>query len=225
VAPDSFGLFYEHLHRLNPSGEKLPELDLLVLTYGGDTTVPLPLQYLLREYTERVNILVPGECFSAGTMIALGGNTLVMSPLGQLTPVDPSVGHPLNPLSPQPQQLPNGLLTQPVVAVAVEQVFSYLSLAFEKAQLTDTSSRAQVFERLATAVHPIALGEIHRTHSLIRVLAEKLLLLHMTDKSTIESIVSALTEKLFNHSYKISRKEAADELRAWRDLRGNSVSP
>ena len=91
VAPDSFGLFYEHLHRLNPSGEKLPELDLLVLTYGGDTTVPLPLQYLLREYTERVNILVPGECFSAGTMIALGGNTLVMSPLGQLTPVDPSV--------------------------------------------------------------------------------------------------------------------------------------
>jgi hypothetical protein len=60
---------------------------------------------------------------------------------------------------------------------------------------------------------------------LIRVLAEKLLLLHMTDKSTIESIVSALTEKLFNHSYKISRKEAADELRAWRDLRGNSVSP
>jgi hypothetical protein len=209
VAPDIFVIFYEHLRRIAPAG-KIPELDVFVLTYGGDTTVPLPLVNLVREYASRVNVLVAAECFSAGTMIALGADSIVMTPLGQLTPVDPSVGHPLNPQSPTPQFVAPGVMGQPVIQVAVEQVFSYLSLATEKAQLRSQDARARAFERLATAVHPIALGEIHRTHSLIRVLAEKLLLLHMDDRKRIDGIVSALTEKLFNHAYRIARKEALD---------------
>lgn len=207
VAPDVFGIIYEHLHRIaNPA--KLPELDVFVMTYGGDTTVPLPLVNLMREYATRVNVLVAAECFSAGTMIALGADSIIMTPLGQLTPVDPSVGHPLNPQSPTPQFIAPGVMGQPVIQVAVEQVFSYLSLATDKAKLTNQDARARAFERLANSVHPIALGEIHRTHSLIRVLAEKLLLLHMTDRRRIDKIVAALTEKLFNHAYRIARMEA-----------------
>lgn len=205
IAPDVFSIAYEHLRRLkNP----VDEIDLYIMTYGGDVTVPLPLHYLLREYAKKVNVLVPAECYSAGTMIALGGSDIVMTPLGQLSPVDPSVGHPLNPLGPHPQQLPNGMIGPPVIAIAVEQVFSYLSLASDKASLTDQEFRSKAFEHLAEKVHPIALGEIHRTHSLIRVLAKNLLHVHMSDETKVDAIVAALTEKLFNHSYKIARSEA-----------------
>jgi len=209
IGPEVFSIAYEHLRRMkNPIGE----IDFFVMTYGGDVTVPLPLQNLLREYAKRVNVLVPAECYSAGTMIALGGDEIVMTPLGQLSPIDPSVGHPLNPLGPHPQQLPNGMVGQPVVAIAVEQVFSYLSLATEKASLTDQEFRSRAFDQLAEKVHPIALGEIHRTHSLIRVLAKNLLHLHMSDETKVDAIVAALTENLFNHSYKIARSEAKSML-------------
>ena len=233
IATDVFSIAYEHLRRMkNPADE----MDLFLMTYGGDVTVPLPLLYLLREYAKKVNVLIPAECYSAGTMIALGGNDVVMTPLGQLSPVDPSVGHFLNPLGPHLTQLPNGTIGNPIIPIAVEQVFSYLSLATEKASLTDQAFRSKAFEHLAEKVHPIALGEIHRTHSLIRVLAHNLLHLHMDDQAKVDAIIAALTEKLFNHSYKISRAEAKSSLglpvtyadaateRAMMDLRGVFVN-
>lgn len=208
VAPDILPIFYEHLRRL---AKHAGALDVFIMTFGGDTTVPLPLQYLMREYADEISALVPAECYSAGTMIALGANEIVMTPLGHLSPVDPSVAHPLNPQS--PVLLPGGTPGVPqVLQIAVEQVFSYLSLATEKANLDDQDALTKVFERLAESVHPIALGEIHRSHSLIRVLVDKLLRLHLDDQERIRAIVEALTEKLFNHSYKISRREARDDL-------------
>lgn len=45
------------------------------------------------------------------------------------------------------------------------------------------------------------------------MLARRLLELRNTDASQIDNIVAALTEKLYTHGYKISRKEARDDLK------------
>jgi len=87
-----------------------------------------------------------------------------------------------------------------------------MSLAKEKANLVDGDAALRIFEIMAQSVHPMTLGEIHRTHSLIRVLARKLLGLHMADENKIDGIIASLTEKLFSHGYKIHRSEARDEL-------------
>ena len=207
VSHDAIPIIYEHLLRLIPN-PPADQLDVLVITFGGDTTVPLVLQNVMREFARKVCVLVPAECLSAGTMIALGANEIVMGRLGQLSPIDPSLTHPLNPQSPIVQTLATGQPGNPLVPIEVEQVFSYLSLARDKAKLKSPDAAIRVFESLVQKVHPIALGEIHRTHSLIRKLAEELLKLHMGDRRAIAAIIEALTEKLYSHSYRISRRQA-----------------
>jgi hypothetical protein len=114
VTGDVVNPIYEHLRRIkNPP---VDEIDFFLITLGGDVTVPLPIQRLLREYAGKVNILVPAECYSAGTMIALGADSIVMAPLGQLSPIDPTVNHPLGPLSNEPPVLqPDGTKERKIV--------------------------------------------------------------------------------------------------------------
>jgi hypothetical protein len=73
----------------------------------------------------------------------------------------------------------------------------------------------EVFKRLSEEVHPIALGNVNRVHSQIRVLAEKLLKLHLTDEEEeirIEQIVDQLTKSLYSHTHAINRSEAKEIL-------------
>jgi hypothetical protein len=206
IGQDCLPVVYSHLRRLGPfTGDGL---DLFVITRGGDIMVPLPIHNLLREFASRVNVIVPAECHSAGTMIALGADEIVMGPYGQLSPIDPTVTHPLNPQAPiisSPPQISDKLQ---LMGIGVEQVFAYMTLARDKAGISEQEFLTRVFERLSEKVHPIALGEIHRVHSLIRILAEKLLRLHTDDKDSINTTVEALSEKLFSHGYLIGRKEA-----------------
>ncbi|MBU0734226.1 MAG: hypothetical protein KKG10_08760, partial [Proteobacteria bacterium] len=46
---------------------------------------------MLREFCEKLAVLVPFRAHSAGTTLALGADEIVMGPLGELGPVDPSV--------------------------------------------------------------------------------------------------------------------------------------
>jgi hypothetical protein len=214
VSGDALSYLYEHLRRIAP--KRLSEVDLFLMTIGGDVTVPLPFVNLIREYSDKLNVLVAAECFSAGTMIALGADSVVMTPLAHLSPIDPTVNHPLNPISHELETIPpqpDGSVLRRLVGIEVEQVFSFLSLAHEKAKITDPNDLARVFEKLCDAVHPITLGEIHRIHSLIRVVGRRLLALHMKDNAKIDAIIEALTEKLFTHGYKIGRSEARSDLK------------
>lgn len=71
------------------------------------------------------------------------------------------------------------------------------------------------FNKLVDHVHPLALGTVKRTLSQSRMMARKLLLLHMdaaTETHKIEEIVDNLTSKLFFHGHPINRNEAKDEI-------------
>jgi hypothetical protein len=60
----------------------------------------------------------------------------------------------------------------------------------------------------------LALGNVNRTHNLIRRLAERLLKSHKSPikDDEIEKIVDYFTEKLYSHQYFIGRKEAKEDL-------------
>lgn len=108
--------------------------------------------------------------------------------------------------------IPGGRLQTPRtrIPISVEDVTSYLNLAKERAGL-DPDGMATAFAQLTDHVHPLALGNIQRNHTLIRQLVRRLLLTHMdaeTDKVTIDSVVEVLTEKLYAHDYLIAREEA-----------------
>ena len=197
---DIMPLFHKHLEGF---GKSKPRIDVLLHTHGGHTLTPNRLTYLVREYTNHFAVLVPFRAHSAGTTLALGANEIVMGPLGELGPTDPSVSNAFNPKNEESKP----------IQISVEDVSAYLSLAREQAGLSTPEAMAKALAILADQVHPLALGNVHRQHQLIRTMSRRLLMLHMDeneDEEKIERIVDLLTEKLFFHEYQISRAEARD---------------
>ena len=72
-------------------------IDLVLFTRGGDTEAPWRIVSLVREFCESFNVLIPHRAHSAGTLLALGADEVVMTPLAVLGPIDPQRTHPLLP--------------------------------------------------------------------------------------------------------------------------------
>lgn len=202
IAPDVTQVFFRHLEMIG----KCRQIDLILYTRGGDVLTPWRLVHLIREYSERFCVLVPFRCYSAGTLLCLGADEIVMGKMGELGPIDPSVVNAFNP------QDPNNPAAR--IPVNIEDVYSYLALAGEKAGMCSNDQQIKAFSLLGEKIHPLALGNVHRNYLLIRSLAKKLLALHQHPirEGRIEHIVDSLTEKLYAHNHMIPRREAADEI-------------
>lgn len=202
IAPDVVRFFHRHLELMGFQ----PKIDLFLYTRGGDILTPWRLINLIREYTSNLSVLVPFRAYSAGTLICLGANEIVMTKMAELGPIDPTVINVFNP----PDRNNPGLR----LPVSVEDVNSYFALAKNKCELANTQDMLQVFKMLADKVHPLALGNVHRNHALIRSISKKLLTLHTPkdQEAWVNNVVDHLTEKLHAHNHMISRGEAELDL-------------
>ncbi len=203
MAIDCIRKFYEHLKFIKSEDRNSITIDLLIVSNGGDGTVPWRLVTLLREYSKEFNVLIPYRAFSAATLTALGADKIFMHPMGMLGPTDPTVANPFNPDDPKnPQQK---------IGISVEDVTSYIALIREDAGIQHEDELIQAFKILAERVHPLALGNVKRSLSQSKMMAQKLLSLHMnkaTDQHHIDEIAENLTSKLYYHGHPINRKEA-----------------
>jgi len=188
---------------------KTQNIDLFLYSTGGDTMVPWRLVSMIREYCDKFSVLVPYKAHSAATMVALGADEIVMSDLSELSPIDPSTANVFNPLDPQnPQNR---------IPISVEDVMAYFDLAKNKFGIKNDDELSRIFNKFVESnpqIHPLALGNVNRTHNLIRILAKRLLKSHKTPikEEEIEKIVNYFTEKLYSHQYLIGRKEAKEDL-------------
>jgi len=200
MALDVLRPYYEHLTRIG----HVEQIDLLIFSCGGDTIAPWRLVNLTREFCHRFCVLVPYKAHSAATLLALGADEIVMGPMGELSPIDPSISTPFNP--PHPDN-PN----EQKLEIGVEDVSGFINLAKERAGITSQETMVQVFGKLVDRIHPLAIGGVYRSHALIRLLAAKMLALHTTQSVEVDripKIVDDLAEKLFYHNYLINRNEA-----------------
>lgn len=203
IAFDVLPLMYKHLQRIG----KVNTIYLFLYSTGGLTMAGYRIVTLIREFCEKLVVLIPYKALSCATLISLGADEIIMTPMGQLSPVDPTVTTPYNP--PAPNQMPGAPLN--LLPLSVEDVVSYLNLAKDEAGLKSSEDLKDAFIKLASTVSPIALGNVHRARTQIRMLTKKLLHYQIKTRNKevkIEEIVSQLTEKLFSHDYLISRKEA-----------------
>ena len=202
MGSDTIPLFFEHLQ----STKKVKKIDLILYTRGGHTLTPNRIVHLLREFCEELSVLIPFRAHSSGTILALGADEIVMGPMGELGPVDPSVTNVFNPLIDEKDPKKGN------IPVGVEDVSAYMTLIKEKG-LTDPNVISTGLKALTDRIHPLALGNVHRQYLLIRTLSKRLLELHMKgeqEKERIEKIVDILSEKLYFHGYEISRHEAKE---------------
>lgn len=205
MALDVVRYVFEHLQAIKrQSGTKKPNIDLFLHSNGGDGTVPWRLVTLIREFADKFCVLVPYRAFSAATLTALGADEVLMHPMGMLGPTDATVTNGFNPV--------DG--TGKPVGISVEDVTAYIQLIKEDAGIEHEDELVQAFNILASNVHPLALGNVKRSMSQSRMMARKLLELHMNNsqRHKIDEIVDNLTSKLFFHGHPINRDEAKNQI-------------
>jgi len=205
IAMDVVPIISKQLQKIS----KTENIDLFLYSSGGDTMVPWRLVSMIREYCDKFSVLIPYKAHSAATMISLGADEIVMSDLSELSPIDPSTANVFNPADPQNPQNK--------IPISVEDVMAYFDLAKNKFGIKNDEELAKIFNKFVEAnpqIHPLALGNINRTHNLIRILAKRLLKSHKLPmkEDEIDKIVDYFTEKLYSHQYFIGRKEAKDDL-------------
>ena len=70
------------------STERRENVALVLCTYGGDADAAFIIARFLKRFYKKFTLYVHGYCKSAGTLIALGANEIVMSHRGEFGPLD-----------------------------------------------------------------------------------------------------------------------------------------
>lgn len=199
VGSDAVDLFVHHLDHIGV----VDKLTLFLYTRGGDTLAAWSLINLLRIFADNLEIIVPSKAQSAGTLLCLGADSIIMTKQAVLGPIDPSVHTPLNP------QIP-GAAPNAKVPVSVESINGFVE--FARQTLGQNADLSQVFVHLANGVHPLVLGDAFRARGQIRMLASRLLETIHKSKEEIGKILEFLCSESGSHDYTINRREGRNEL-------------
>jgi hypothetical protein len=200
ISAEVVDLFIHHLDYIGV----VDKLTLYLYTRGGDTLAAWSLINLLRIFTDHLEVIVPSKAHSAGTLLCLGADSIIMTKQAALGPIDPSVHTPLNP------QIP-GAAPNAKVPVSVESINGFIE--FARHTLGKDADLKQVFVHLASTVHPLVLGDAFRARGQIRMLASRLLARNNKSKDEIDKILEFLCSESGSHDYTINRREARNQLR------------
>jgi hypothetical protein len=174
-------------------------LDLVLSTHGGSVTATRQIAMLLRDFTDYLTILVPHRARSAGTLLCLGADQLVLGPLAELGPVDAMMAPGASAASGVPG------------VISAEDVRAFRSMARDWFDVDRAEDRLQLLALLATRVFPTSLSSFYRFDRLVRDVAEELLQYqlrgdeHLADRSRI---VNKLVGGYHSHDVVISRRDA-----------------
>jgi len=198
ISEDAIRPLHDLLRRMG----RQQRIDLFLYTRGGAVDVPWRIVSALRQYAKEWHCLVPFRAHSAGTMIAMGADSIVMGLQGELGPIDPSVSF-----------VRPGGNTQD--SVSVEDVMAFVTFVRKEC---GTNSDAQVLTdailRLLERVDAVLLGRIYRNHAHIRDVAQRILRSrsrafgHRPNTAIEKRIVSTLAERVYAHGHAISYGEA-----------------
>ena len=200
IADDALRPLYDHLLDISgTSASRAENIDLILYTLGGAVETPWKMVTKIRQFSKKFTVTIPFRAYSAGTMIALGADTILMSPMSELGPIDPT-------LYVQPGAPGNSFLIPP----GVEDMAAYLTFLTGRARISDQIPLAETVKVLAEQVTPTLLGRLERIYSHIRLVARKLLSLPKPPypESAVDVISEALTEKMYAHGHGIGVDEA-----------------
>lgn len=198
IHEEVFDYFASHLDEIGVT----EKISLVLYTRGGSTLAAWSLINLIRQFCNDFELIVPSKCLSSGTIMSLGADRIVMTKQATLGPIDPSLNTPLNPHI-------DGAPAQVRYPVSVEAVKGYMEFVASSG-VTSESEITKVLLDLSQKVHPLVLGQMHRTRSQIQMLAKRLLKFQGQEDADVEKIISFLCSDSGSHDYTINRREAMD---------------
>jgi len=195
IAQDAVEVLYNHLKNLG----KVDKLDLFLHTFGGILEIPSKIVSIMREFSNKFSVMIPYRAHSAGTLIALGADEIVMGRMSELTPVDPQTRSPLNPKDPKGE----------ITFVAVQDLISF----FKFVDNLGIEKKDEIFKSLLDNLHPLVIGTVNRSWSLIKHIINRLLSYSNYKDEEKEIIIELFSGGLPSHNYLITREEAKEILK------------
>ena len=183
---------YEALREFGP----LPWLDVVLTTSGGAATATRRVAALLDEIANHIAILVPMRARSAGTLLCLCSDELVLTSLAELGPLD---------------SLLAGVDSQAGPAwLSSEDVRGFGEMATAWFGVAPGEQGLELLGMLAQQVFPASLTQLYRFDALTRVVAADLLRRHLplASHDEIERVVQRLVNGYPCHDFPITRAEA-----------------
>jgi membrane-bound ClpP family serine protease len=83
--PEVLDHFVKHLDAIGD----VPKISLLLYTRGGSTLAAWSIVNLVRQFCDQFEVIVPFKAHSAGTLVCLGADSILMTKQATLGPVDP----------------------------------------------------------------------------------------------------------------------------------------
>jgi hypothetical protein len=186
-----------------------------VTTYGGSADVAYQLvRSVRRNYAKgRFTLFVDSVCKSAGTLIALGADEIVMSDTAELGPLDIQLQKPG-----ELGELVSGLTATQALSTLRDAAFEafeaqFLQLRFKSGGAISTKLAAELAVKLVTGLFrpvygqfdPMRLGENTRANRVAQAYGERIKTANVKD-DTLEGLINNYP----SHGFAIDRDEAAE---------------
>lgn len=188
----------ELLYELLRTRGQVPKLDLVLATTGGQVTAARRLALLLREFAKHLTVLVAYRARSAGTLLALAADELVLGPLAELGPLD--------------AQFQSDGVTPPGAPgiISAEDVRAFSRLAEDWFGVARQEDRLQVLALVAQRIFPTTLAAFYRADRLTREVTGELLAQHLpdADEAARAALVDRMVSGYHDHDYPITRADA-----------------
>ena len=182
------------LYRILEHAGRHDTLYLFIKSDGGSGKEALRMINLIRSRCNRLVSLIPLQCASAATMMAIGADEIQMGPMAYLSSVDTSLTHDLSPIDRDNDR----------VSVSLDELNRVVKLWQKNTEDTGSNPYKSLFDY----VHPLVIGAVDRAESLSIKLCEELLSYHIDDPVHVRSIAETLNSGYPSHGYPILTKEA-----------------
>lgn len=208
---------YERLSQVLESrnGSRKKNCLLVIVTFGGDPNAGYRIaRSLSHNYPNgKISVLVPHYCKSAGTLICIGANELVIADTGELGPLDIQVQKPDEMFkSASGLDIIRGLTY--LRDNVLESFRSYL-IDINQGSGLSTKSASEIASKLTIGIHepifaqidPMRLGEMQAALTIALEYGERL---NQRYQNLKPEALSKLATSYPSHGFVIDRKEARD---------------
>lgn len=182
----------EQLEKI-PSTEK--NIDLLIVSQGGDPNVAWRIISLLRERFEKVGVLIPFNAQSAATLLAFGADEIIMHPFSSLGPIDAQIAI-------------RDQYGMPTNIFSDEDVRSFISFVEDDLKIDTLEAGTIVLEQLCKELSPTKIGLTKKSMNFTEALATKLLLMRGDNNPDEVSKIIGEFKNFSNHGYTVNKSEA-----------------
>ncbi len=197
ISPQTVDLVFDDLRKIFRDGLGNGNLAVLVDSSGGNVDAAYNLAMLFRQYgSKNLKYIVPRRAKSAATLLVCGGDSIMMTPIAELGPLDPQITQ-VNFLDRRREHFS---------PLHIESTLNLIRNEFENG---DDELAQGLLERLQ---FPMTLGNFTKSLELGMQYAERLLSSRMLkdEPELAAKTAQRLVEDYAAHSYCINIDEATD---------------